>query len=294
MLKRSLIKKHPYTGVIAKETYSLFASLPQYPQIKSIIVCLFPYSNRTKQGSFLPAKMFYGTDYHIVVTKKLEEFVKEWELPDAIVGVDVSPLDERRCAYLAGLGTLGDNNLIINPVLGTYFAIGTIMTSALFDAYDSPINELCTHCGACLSVCPTHALDGGFQKNRCISHLSQKNSQDFSLYDFMKINCYGCDLCQDVCFYNFHPDYSLPELAWDELSAVSFSEMLALDNQSYQEKYQMKSWNWIGYERMLRNLMVLKNQQEPLTNEENALLATKSNKQWFLNHLQYLRGHHGN
>jgi len=295
-VKRHEQINHPFVGVIAKESYPHQEVFKPYPLVKSVVVALFPYSNQNKlapKGTYLPAKMFYGRDYHLVVKDKLQEFVVKWELPDAVIGVDTSPLDERLCAYLAGLGTFGDHNLLINPTLGTFFAIGTIMTSAVFHEYQQPIAELCTHCGACLKACPTQALTGGFHKERCLSNLSQKASSDFSLYDLMHHTCYGCDLCQDACFYNSHPDYSLPELAWDGLSVLTWEGFLQLDAKQYFDYYRDKSWSWIAYERMLRNLMVLRHHDQALSEQEVIQLATKTTKPWFLKHLQYLRGQHG-
>ncbi|MGD9886562.1 MAG: epoxyqueuosine reductase [Bacilli bacterium] len=292
-MKKTDLVGHDFVGVISKEAYPNQSVFKRYPFVNSIIVLLFPYSNQTRTEHFVPAKMFYGRDYHLVVKQKLAHLSKQWELPDAVLGVDINPLDEKRCAYLAGLGTYGDHNLIINPTLGTFFAIGTMMTSAFFDKYDQPIAELCTHCGDCIRACPTQALDDGFNKQLCLSYLSQTNSQNFARYDFMKNSCYGCDLCQDACFFNHHPDWGLPELAWDGLSVLSLDAMLKLNFETFLDAYQQKSWNWIGYDRMLRNIMVVKNGYQKLTNQEVEQIKAKILSPWFLNHLQYLRGQHG-
>ncbi len=292
-MKKTLLTCPYYFGVIAKESYPDQSAFQKYSFVQSIVVVLFPYANKTKNEEYIPAKLFYGQDYHVVIHKKCQQLAIDWQLPDSVIHVDVSPLDEKLCAYLAGLGTYGDNNLIIHKQLGTFFAIGTIMTSVQFDEYDQPISDLCTHCGACIAVCPTKALDGGYQKAKCLSYLSQKANREFALYDLLHQSCYGCDLCQDVCFYNHQPDQSIPELVWDGKSQLHFHDFSQLTQDEFTSKYADRSFEWIGYERLLRNLVVLEAKKNHLNKESFAYLKTKTKKPWFLEHLQYLEGKYG-
>ena len=100
--------------------------------VKSIIVCAFPYYIGDKEDSNL-SKYCYGKDYHIVAKQKMEQ-VTEY-LAQKIKGfeykmfVDNGPLVDRYLAYLSGIGYFGINNNIITDEYGSYVFIGYIMNN---------------------------------------------------------------------------------------------------------------------------------------------------------------------
>ncbi len=49
------------------------------------------------------------------------------------------------------------------------------------------LKDLCTHCAACTSLCPTHALSV---------------ERDTMLVSFEKARCIACEMCVTVCPYN--------------------------------------------------------------------------------------------
>jgi len=277
-------------GIISWDTYAAAhpGSGPKW--VKSLLAFVFPYTNQTLKGDYLPAKLFYGRDYHLVVTEKLNEIAKASGLINFQTAVDVDFLDEKLCAYLAGLGTYGDNNLLINKKYGTFFAIGIIMTDEDFDAYDAPVPVLCNHCGKCQAACPTKALDGGFQKLKCLSYLSQYSSVNYPLYDQMKVTYYGCDLCQDACPFNDHPDLGMKELANDFKSILTLDDLKRLEPNRYRKHFIEKSFHWIGYWRMLRNMAVMETNSGSMTESELENLQKMHHEGWFDGHLEYLRG----
>lgn len=70
-------------------------------------------------------------------------------------------LSLRHAAYLAGLGTLGKNTLLINNMYGNMIQLGAVLVDAEFPGdpiadYDGCLQD----CRLCLDACPPKALDG--------------------------------------------------------------------------------------------------------------------------------------
>jgi epoxyqueuosine reductase len=72
--------------------------------------------------------------------------------------VDTVPISDKQWARRAGLGWIGRNTLLVNPVLGSYCNIGELVTPSPADSYDTPIENRCGDCRACVAACPNHAL----------------------------------------------------------------------------------------------------------------------------------------
>ena len=77
----------------------------------------------------------WGDDYHDVLRKKLDALVaaireRFAEEPfEARAYADTGPVQERVLAKYAGLGWLGKNTLLLNQVMGSWFFLGTILTT---------------------------------------------------------------------------------------------------------------------------------------------------------------------
>jgi len=70
-------------------------------------------------------------------------------------------LSLRHAGYLAGLGKLGRNNLLINKDFGNMIQIGAILTKEKFDPDPLATYEACPpRCRICLDYCPQNALTG--------------------------------------------------------------------------------------------------------------------------------------
>lgn len=88
-------------------------------------------------------------------------------------------LSHKRIAYLAGLGWIGRNNLLVNEKLGANFRLVTILTDCGFEA-DKPREFDCGPCRKCLEACPVSAIKekpGDFDHLACFEKLKefQKN-----------------------------------------------------------------------------------------------------------------------
>lgn len=68
-----------------------------------------------------------------------------------------SHVSHKKVGYLAGLGWIGRNNLLVNPDLGSRARLVTILTDMPL-ATDNPLDLDCGSCRACIDVCPAKAI----------------------------------------------------------------------------------------------------------------------------------------
>ncbi len=148
-------------------------------------------------------------DYHFFIKKqlhKLIDFIRSIVGPDYRfkICVDSVPLAERALAVRAGLGFIGKNHMLINPILGPQILLGEIITSLKLPA-DEPIADSCRNCNKCIEACPTGALrsDGQFDANKCISYLTieYKGQIPPDLAEKIGDRLFGCDECVSACPY---------------------------------------------------------------------------------------------
>ena len=66
-------------------------------------------------------------------------------------------ISHRAVAKHAGLGWIGRNNLLVNPVHGARVRYCTVLTDLTLP-YDNPIEENCGTCMRCVEVCPGGAI----------------------------------------------------------------------------------------------------------------------------------------
>lgn len=173
----------------------------------SVIVCLFSYyTNPPKETNLCCYARV--PDYHNVVRKLLNEAIEQLQAVfggEYIAFSDVSPLPEKEAAIRAGVGFPGKNGLVINPVYGSYFVIGEIVTNTSFPN-SVPLSQTCAQCGLCIKKCPSGALsDKGFQSQLCLSAVTQRKGE-LSEHETELIRqgglIWGCDICQSCCPHN--------------------------------------------------------------------------------------------
>jgi epoxyqueuosine reductase len=119
----------------------------------------------------------------------------------ALVVADDNALVDREAAVRAGLGWYGKASNVLLPGAGSWFVLGSVITTAELDPA-VPLADGCGPCRRCLDGCPTEAIvaPGVVDAARCLSWLLQKKGpfpRQFrsSLGD----RIYGCDDCQEVC-----------------------------------------------------------------------------------------------
>ncbi|HJP22817.1 MAG: hypothetical protein QF546_09160 [Alphaproteobacteria bacterium] len=75
----------------------------------------------------------------------------------------------RQAGYLAGLGSYGENGLLVTRQFGNAVRLAGVVTTADL-VPDAPLEEdLCDHCMGCVEDCPVGALAGGgrIDKKKC-------------------------------------------------------------------------------------------------------------------------------
>ncbi len=251
----------PICPLAAGQGPERYMPLSVLPECQSIIVILFPYyGGRDLHANLSQYCRCY--DYHPVVHRYLDRIISYLtaHYPDSRhkAIVDTSPLADRWLAYEAGLGFYGDNHCFFNDTYGSYFFIGSILTTIPFQP-DTPTAKECLHCGACHAACPGQCFSSGtYDYQLCKSYLTQKKGS-FTLPE-QKVMAktpliFGCDVCQDVCPLNKTvPLTPLPEVQQDRIAFLSREELESLSNKQFQKAFGMRAFAWRGKKTLLRNM----------------------------------------
>lgn len=215
-----------------------------------------------RRGIF--SRSSWGTDYHVVLQKKLEELAQfiggnfvDFQYK---IMVDTGELSDRAVAERAGIGFSGKNCSIITEEFGSFVYLGEIITNIPFEP-DKPVELSCGDCRICLDACPTGALVQGGQLDaqRCLSFLSQtKVNLPNSFKEKLGTRLYGCDTCQLVCPYNKQVDFHLhsefePE---PEVAKPLLIPMLQKSNRELRETFGHVSGFWRGKNPLQRNAII--------------------------------------
>jgi len=219
---------------------------------KSAIVVGLDYGGKAPSGPV--ARYARGDDYHDVMTERLDELHRliELELGRPIPGksyVDTGPILERDLARKAGLGWFGKNTNLINPSIGSFFFIGSLVLDLELQPDDPFEHNRCGTCGRCIDACPTGAIvdDRVIDATRCIAYLTieLRAAIPEELRPEIGELIYGCDICQDVCPWNVSFARELKEPALRPRDAVATGdtrafarELLAMDDKAFQEIFR--------------------------------------------------------
>ena len=77
---------------------------------------------------------------------------------DVLLEKPLAFFSHKYAAYLAGLGSIGLNNVILTPEYGPRVRFTSIFTTAPIEPEVPNINDLCTRCMRCVLECPVNAL----------------------------------------------------------------------------------------------------------------------------------------
>ena len=115
---------------------------------------------------------------------------EHWE-PDRLYGRGILSL--RHAGYLAGLGILGRNTLLINEGFGNMIQIGAVLLDTELDGDSIASYEVCPpECSICIDSCPVGALDGKtVVQELCRPLACHKSERGFILKK--------CNLCRRAC-----------------------------------------------------------------------------------------------
>ena len=203
-------------------------------------------------------------DYHDVIKSKLK-ILASWFAGvsghDVKVFIDTAPLMEKPLAAQAGLGWQGKHTNLVSRKLGSWFFIGSILTTAELE-FDDPEIDHCGTCQACLNICPTKAFIAPHQidARRCISYLTIEHKGHIAP-EFRKAmgnRIYGCDDCLGVCPWNkFARESSDIKLkAREDLVSPSLADLLTLDDAEFRKLFSGSPVKRIGRDRFIRNCLI--------------------------------------
>ena len=242
-----------------------------WPEAKSAIMLAVNYDQgldvfaRLKQKSTGVISTYaLNRDYHDVIKSKLK-ILASWFAgvsgQDVKVFVDTAPLMEKPLAAQAGLGWQGKHTNLVSRKLGSWFFIGSILTTAELAIDEAEIDH-CGSCQACLDICPTKAFTAPHQidARRCISYLTIEHKGHIApeFRKSMGNRIYGCDDCLAICPWNKFASESreIKLKARDELVAPSLSQLLKLDDAAFRKLFSGSPVKRIGRDRFIRNVLI--------------------------------------
>lgn len=204
-------------------------------------------------------------DYHDIVKKRLKR-VGRWLIDQAgsdteiKVFVDTAPVMEKPLGAKAGLGWQGKHTNLVGRDLGSWFFLGAIFTTLDFVPDPAEVDH-CGSCTACLTSCPTNAFPAPYQidARRCISYLTIEHHGpvDEDLRPLLGNRIYGCDDCLAACPWNKFAVQAadIRYHARADLVSPPLSELVALDDTAFRERFSGSPIKRIGRNRFVRNVL---------------------------------------
>lgn len=226
-------------------------------ELNSILVFLVPYRSKcTPKDHYGISAYARVKDYHGYMKDMFEKIIPKLtqKYGTPFYGFsDHSPLNEKLCAAMGGIGVIGNNSLLINKKYGSYVFIGVCISALETDNSFSPI-EKCINCGKCKDACPGKAIgDGIILSKKCLSGLSQKKritEEELAMITSAGL-CWGCDICQDVCPMNINAAYTPIEYFNETyLEDISPERIYSMP----EDEYNTYAFSWRKKEVILRNM----------------------------------------
>lgn len=221
-----------------------------------------------------------GRDYHKLLRKRLQQ------LADRItdnygefgyrVFVDSAPVLEKPLAEKAGLGWIGKHTNLINRHAGSWFFLGELYVDLPLPI-DSPAEEHCGTCSACIDICPTRAIVEPFvlDARRCISYLTIElhGAIPPELRKGIGNHIYGCDDCQAVCPWNRFASSTEENdfMPRHGLNTATLLELFQWDETTFLKKTEGSAIRRIGFQRWQRNIATALGNSEARDNVIDAL-----------------------
>ena len=234
------------------------------PGARSVVACaLSYYQGPSAIGPDGVARYAWGDDYHAVMASRLrtlgDTIARLAPGSTARAYVDTGPLLERDLAARAGLGWIGKNTMLLHPELGSFFFIGTILTTAELEP-DAPLADRCGTCTRCLDACPTDAFVGPYvlDARRCIAYLTIEHRGPIAaeLRPGVGTWVFGCDVCQDVCPWNRRAAVTGEGAAFGARGHPPLAALLTLDETAYRDEYRGSPLKRARREGLARNAAV--------------------------------------
>jgi epoxyqueuosine reductase len=180
------------------------------PGARSVICAAAAYPATDADGAI--AGYARGEDYHRTLRQALRQGIGRMRelLPGCStrVCVDSAPLLERALAARAGLGWIGRNTMLLDERHGPWMLLGEVLTDVAFPP-DEPAVDRCGTCTACLTACPTQALDDQrtLDARRCLSYwtIEHRGELPDEWAAAAGHRVFGCDDCLTACPFPAQP-----------------------------------------------------------------------------------------
>ncbi|HEY2321653.1 MAG TPA: tRNA epoxyqueuosine(34) reductase QueG [Thermoanaerobaculia bacterium] len=261
--------RHASMSYLAKNVATRSEPQMRFPWAKSVIVLLVPYSSErpnAPKGALSDhiARYALGDDYHDVLDRILRTL--EDEIARVAPGTktwryaDTGPLSDRSFAAQAALGWIGKNGMLIHEEHGSYFFVGTLLTSLDNDLRAGEVADRCGACTRCLDACPTHAIlpNRTVDSALCISYATIEHRGAFNIETAG--NAFGCDICQEVCPWNAAPPEPHPSfLPRDEYRATPVTDLLKFTQTDFSSLFRKSAIKRAKLAGMKRNVEALQN-----------------------------------
>jgi epoxyqueuosine reductase len=188
-----------------------------YPEARTVIVIGLPVQLPIVETA---PSIYYHELYNIVNTLldskgyEISNFLTEEGYPSIFLPRDgygdievllknpVAFFSHKHAAYLAGMGSFGENNVILTKEYGPRVRFTSIFTTAVIEGDPIPGEDLCTHCKRCITQCPVNAIsegteigDDSYDFFRPIDKIACANRSKMLRNEFRS----PCGICIKVC-----------------------------------------------------------------------------------------------
>ncbi|MFH0992217.1 MAG: tRNA epoxyqueuosine(34) reductase QueG [bacterium] len=237
------------------------------PSAKSVVSLSLNYYTEAQHSEDPAAgkisRYAWGDDYHEPLSHRIESLLTTLRLehPDieARSYVDTGPVMEKAWAARAGLGWIGKHTNLITKEFGSWIFLGEIFLNVELE-FDTPIEDFCGTCTACIEHCPTQAIVEPYvlDSQKCISYLTieHRGSIQVELAAQFDRWIYGCDICQDVCPWNRFQK-GTGETAFQprvENIAPKLTELAAMSQEEFSQRFHKSPIKRTKHQGLLRNV----------------------------------------
>ena len=121
---------------------------------------------------------------------------------DILLENPVAFFSHKHAAYLAGMGSFGENNVLLTKEYGPRVRFTSIFTSAIIAGDPITGDDFCTHCERCINQCPVNAIpkqvesnDNSLKSYRPIDKIACATRSKMLRKDYKS----PCGICIKVC-----------------------------------------------------------------------------------------------